>query len=63
LSNPATSALNLIGKLEGWGVGPATRLADVSIKLSAANGAQLKKLLRDLPDGITVELSIEKEEH
>lgn len=63
LSNSATSALNLIGKLEGWGVGPATRLADVSIKLSAANGAQLKKLLRELPDGITIELSLEKEEH
>ena len=24
LSNPATSSLNLIGKLEGWGIGPET---------------------------------------
>ena len=63
LSNPATSALNLIGKLEGWGIGPATRLADVSIKVSAANGAQLKELLKKLPDGMTFEISLEKEEH
>jgi Protein of unknown function (DUF499) len=63
LSNSATSALNLIGKLEGWGIGPATRLADVSIKVSAANGAQLKELLKKLPDGMTFELSLEKEEH
>lgn len=63
LSNPATSALNLIGKLEGWGIGPATRVAEVSIKLSAASGAQLKELLKKLPDGMTFELSLEKEEH
>ena len=63
LSNPATSALNLIGKLEGWGIGPATRLADVAIKVSAANGAQLKELLKKLPDGMTFEISLEKEEH
>lgn len=37
LNNPATSALNLIGKLEGWGIGPATQVAEVSIKVSAAN--------------------------
>ena len=61
LSNPATSPLNLIGKLEGWGIGPATQVAEVSIKVSAANGAQLKELLKKLPDGMTFELSLEKE--
>ncbi|MEN9450977.1 MAG: elongation factor Ts, partial [Pseudomonadota bacterium] len=30
---------NLIGKIESWGIGPATRVADVSIKVSAATGA------------------------
>ncbi|UDL88121.1 DUF499 domain-containing protein [Mesorhizobium sp. PAMC28654] len=29
LSNPATSPLNLIGKIEGWGIGPATRVTEV----------------------------------
>ncbi|WP_199232438.1 DUF499 domain-containing protein [Azospirillum sp. TSH20] len=62
LSNPATSPLNLIGKLEGWGIGPATQVAEVLIKVSAANGAQLKELLKKLPDGMTFELSLEKED-
>lgn len=61
LANPATSPLNLIGKIESWGIGPATRVADVSIKVSAATGAQLKELLRKLPDGMTFELNLEKE--
>lgn len=61
LANPATSPLNLIGKIESWGIGPATRVADVSIKVSAATGAQLKELLRKLPEGMTFELNLEKE--
>lgn len=60
-ANPATSPLNLIGKIESWGIGPATRVADVSIKVSAATGAQLKELLRKLPEGMTFELNLEKE--
>ena len=62
LNNPPTSALNLIGKLEGWGIGPATQVAEVSIKVSAASGAQLKEMLKKLPDGMTFELSLEKED-
>lgn len=63
LSNPPTSPLNLLGKLEGWGIGPATSVAEVSIKVSAATGAQLKELLKKLPDGMTFELSLEKEDN
>ena len=67
LNNPPTSPLNLIGKLEGWGIGPATPVAEVSIKVSAGQntqitGAQLKELLKKLPDGMTFELSLEKED-
>lgn len=62
LNNPATSPLNLIGKLEGWGIGPATKVAEVSIKVSASNGAQLKELIKKLPDGMTFEISLEKED-
>jgi hypothetical protein len=67
LSNPATSPLNLIGKLEGWGIGPATQVAEVSITVAAAtgthiSGAQLKELLKKLPDGMTFALSLEKED-
>jgi hypothetical protein len=63
LNNPPTSPLNLIGKLEGWGIGPATPVAEVSIKVSAATGAQLKELLKKLPDGMTFGLSLEKEDN
>ena len=67
LNNPPTSPLNLIGKLEGWGIGPATPVAEVSIKVSAGQntqitGAQLKELLKKLPDGMTFELNLEKED-
>lgn len=62
LSNPPTSPLNLIGKIEGWGIGPATRVAEVSIKVSAATGAQLKDLLKKLPEGMSFELNLEKED-
>ncbi len=62
LSNPATSPLNLIGKIEGWGIGPATKVAEVSLKVSAASGAQLKDLLKKLPEGMTFELNLEKED-
>jgi hypothetical protein len=67
LSNPATSPLNLIGKIESWGIGPATRVAEVSIKVSAAQGshitgAQLKELLKKLPEGMSFELNLEKED-
>ncbi|WP_288127761.1 DUF499 domain-containing protein [Thiomonas sp.] len=62
LSNPATSPLNLIGRIEGWGIGPATKVAEVSIKVSTATGAQLKELLKKLPEGMTFELNLEKED-
>jgi hypothetical protein len=61
-SAPATSPLNLLGKIEVWGIGPATTLRAVSVKVSGVTGAQLQKLLRGLPDGLTYELNVEKEE-
>jgi hypothetical protein len=61
LSNPATSALNLIGKLETWGIGTATPVSEVTIKVSTATGSQLKDLLKRLPDGMTFELTLDKE--
>jgi hypothetical protein len=60
-ASAATSPLNLIGKLEGWGIGPATPVKEVTIKVTAATGAQLKELLKKLPDGMTFELSLDKE--
>ena len=57
----ATSPLNLIGKLEGWGIGPATPVKAVSLKVQDATGAQLKDVLKKLPDGMRFELSLDKE--
>jgi Protein of unknown function (DUF499) len=62
LSNPPTSALNLIGKLEGWGVNAATPISEVTVQLSLETGAQLRDFLRKLPDGITYGLSFDTDE-
>lgn len=61
-SGGSTSALNLMGKLESWSIGPATPVHNVRVTLSAATGAQLQKLLKSLPDGLTYALDLEKED-
>jgi hypothetical protein len=61
-SGGSTSALNLMGKLESWSIGPATPVHNVRVTLSAATGAQLQKLLKSLPDGLTYGLDLEKED-
>ena len=61
---PATSALNLYAKVsDEWGIGPATPVQNLSLKVGALTGAQLQKLLTSLPDGLTYELDLEKEEN
>ena len=57
---PATSSLSLIGKLEGWGVAAGSRIYNMNINVNQLTGAQLEKLLKNLPDGITYSLDIEK---
>ena len=61
-SGGSTSALNLMGKLESWNIGPATPVQNVRVTLTAATGAQLQKLLKSLPDGLTYGLDLEKED-
>lgn len=60
--SPATSPLNLIGKIESWGIGPGSSVRDLSLKVNSLTGAQLQKLLRGLPDGLSYELNCNKEE-
>jgi len=57
-----TSGLNLAGQLEGWSIGPATPVKSVTITLDAATGAQVKKLLEKLPDGMIYGLSLDRED-
>lgn len=59
----ATSALNLLGKVESWGIAPGTQVQDLQLKIAKLTGAQLNDLLKKLPpDGITYELALSKEE-
>lgn len=58
----ATSALNLLGKVESWGITPGTQVQHLQLKVANITGAQLNDLLKKLPDGITYELTLNKEE-
>ena len=61
-SAPATSGLNLFGcVVDTWGIGPATVVGNVSLKVTKMTGAQLQQLLKNLPDGVTYGLDLEKE--
>ncbi len=62
LSAPPTSPLNLLGRVESWGIGPATPVRTASLQVGSLTGAQLQKLLRALPDGVTYALDVETEE-
>ena len=58
----ATSPLNLLGKMESWGIGAGTQIREVSLQTSALTGAQLEALIRTLPDGIEYELRLKRVE-
>ncbi len=60
---PATSGLNLLGQVESWGIGPATSVTNVNLKVGKMTGAQLQSLIKHLPDGVTYGLDLEKEEN
>ena len=57
----ATSALNLLGKIESWGIGAGTQVQDLALKVGTLTGAQLEALLKALPDGMTYELKLNQE--
>ena len=60
-ASDATSALNLLGKIESWGIGAGTQVQDLRLRIGSLTGAQLEALLRTLPDGITYELRLNRE--
>lgn len=62
LETPPTSALSLLGKLESWGVNAGTPLHNLNLNVGNLTGAQLEKLLKNLPDGLTYGLEVDKEE-
>ncbi|WP_058554679.1 DUF499 domain-containing protein [Thiohalocapsa sp. ML1] len=56
-----TSRLNLLDKLERWGIGPGAQVRVLAIKVDKLTGAQLKELIQKLPDGLTYGLELDKE--
>lgn len=58
---PVTSSLNLLGRLESWGVGPATAVREITLRVDAATGAQIQELLKKLPDGMRYGLELQVE--
>lgn len=61
LQAPATSALSLLGKMETWGINTGTGLHNLNLSINSLTGAQLEKLLKALPDGLTYAMSMEKD--
>jgi len=59
---PATSALNLLGRIESQGIKPGTQIKSLSVKVEKLTGAQLQELLKKLPDGMTYQLDLQKEQ-
>jgi hypothetical protein len=62
LNTPSTSSLNLLGKLEGWGINSGTQVYGCKLSIDKLTGAQLQDLLKKLPDGMTYSLDLEKDE-
>ena len=61
-SAPPTSGLNLLEQVvDKWGIGSATTVSDVTLKIGKMTGAQLQALLKHLPDGVTYGLDLEKQ--
>ncbi len=59
---PATSALNLLGRIESHGIKPGTQIKSLNVKIDKLTGAQLQELLKKLPDGLTYQLDMQKEQ-
>ncbi|MFH7242134.1 MAG: DUF499 domain-containing protein [Spirulina sp.] len=60
---PATSALNLYAKAtDEWGINPGSQVKNLTLSVESLTGAQLQKLLKNLPDGLTYGLELDKEE-
>jgi len=62
LNIPATSALNLLGKIESHGITPGSQLKALNLRVDNLTGAQLQDIIKKLPDGMTYELGVEKEQ-
>mgnify|MGYP003966723775 CR=1 FL=1 len=63
LTTQATSPLNLLGKIESWDISTGSQIRALALKIDQLTGAQLEELIKKLPDGMTYELGLEKEDN
>ena len=61
-SAATNSALNLLGQVEGWGIGTGTQVRALTLRVDRLTGAQLQDLLKKLPDGMTYGLELTRED-
>ena len=62
LQSDATSTLNQLHQVrDTWAIPPKAVLSQVQITITATSSEQLQKILKDLPDGLTVSLSLQKD--
>jgi hypothetical protein len=62
-STTPNSGLMLLAKTQDeWGVTPGTQVKGLEITVESLTGAQLKRVLKALPDGITYGLNLEMED-
>jgi len=62
LSSATNSTLNQLTLVrDTWALPPKEALANVQITITATTSAQLQDILKKLPDGLTVALSLEKD--
>jgi hypothetical protein len=58
-----TSGLNLLSRIESWGLTQNTpSVLNVTLKVAQTSGKNLDRLIRALPDGMKYELELDKEE-
>lgn len=61
-SAQSTSPLSLYAKLEQWGINKGSKVSGVQLSTEQLSGSQLEALLKNLPDGVTYSLDLNKEE-
>jgi len=61
-SSPASSPLNLMGRIEDWGVKPNTVVEKISLSVTDVTGAELKTILSKLPESVSYTLDVQIEQ-
>ena len=62
-SSEATSGLNLLSRVvDVWDIKPSTTIRNASVRIDQLSGAQLKQLIRGLPDGPSYGLEADRED-